>query len=135
MSKLVSATGGVAALFAMATASLAVAQPLRIVVTEPGVIAPIRVPAGRYALPSRLFDPQLDVLDITGNFDPGEAALDAQLFTVSTPAVNMVRADVIEANGESIVEHQLRCQQMHSSYEPASDTYRGRDGLPRLCTY
>ena len=137
MSKLVSATGGLAALVVIAgmtTAAPAIAQPLQIIVTDPGLIEPPPAPVPP-VVPSRLLDYNLDILDITGNFDPGEAALDSQVFSVPTPAINMVRADVLEANGESIAEHQLRCQQMHASYEPASDTYLGGDGLPRLCIY
>lgn len=125
------------ALVALAVISVAApvsAQPLRITVTEPGLIepAPPLVPSGRLVRPSTLFDYQLD---FESNFDPGKAAADSQFFSRPTPALNMMRAAVIESTGESIAEHQLRCQALFSTYEPVSDTYLDEDGIPRDCFY
>lgn len=119
---------------ALASAAPAVAQPLRITVTDPGLIEPplLERPSGRFVRPSRLFDYHLD---FGGNFDPAKAAMDSQFFSRPSPAVHPVRAAVIERHGESIAEHQLRCQALYPSYEPVSDTYFGPDGIPRDCIY
>jgi hypothetical protein len=111
------------------------AQPLRITVTDPGVIEPpplVEPPSRRFVRPSTLFDYHLD---FGGNFDPGKAAADSQFFVRPDPAINPVRAAVLERTGESIAEHQLRCQLLHPTYEPAGDTYLGPDGIPRPCVY
>lgn len=122
---------------ALAWALPAAAQPLRITVTGPGVIEPpllepplLAPPSGRTVQPSTLFDYHLD---FEGNFDPGKAAADSQFFSRPTPALNMVRAAVLNRNGESLAEHQLRCQALYPTYELAGDTYLGPDGTPRYC--
>jgi hypothetical protein len=119
---------------ALASAATASAQPLRITVTDPGVIEPPlrEPPSGRFVRPSTLFDYHLDV---DRNFDPGRAAEDSQFFSRPSPAIHPVRAAVLDRHGESIAEHQLRCQQLHPTYEPAGDTYLGPDGIPRYCIY
>lgn len=132
MSKFLSAFAGLSAVAIIALASPVIAQPLRIVVTDPGLIEPVRVPSVRYVLPSRLFNYHLE---FGTNFDPAKAAMDSQFLTSPTPSINLVRAEVVEYHGESLAEHQLRCQAMHASYEPAGDTYLGRDGIPRPCSY
>ncbi len=128
-------TGGATfvAIAALGCALPATAQPLEITVTEPAVIdtRPL-APAESVTLPSRLFDYRPN---IGGQFDPGLAALDSQFLTRPGPSTNMVRAAVLDRNGVSLAQHQLRCQALHPSYEPVSDTYLGPDGLPRNCVY
>jgi hypothetical protein len=119
---------------ALAFAAPASAQPLRITVTGPGPIERplVEPPSGRSVRPSTLFDYHPDFGE---NFDPGEAAMNSQFFSRPSPAIHMVRAAVLERHGLSIAEHQLRCQAMHATYEPVSDTYLGPDGIPRYCIY
>jgi hypothetical protein len=120
---------------ALATSAMpASAQPLRITVTDPGVIEPPlrEPPSGRFVQPSTLFDYHLD---LGGNFDPAKAAMNSQFYSRPSPAVHAVRAAVLDRTGESLAEHQLRCQALHPTYEPTSDTYLDQDGIPRFCVY
>jgi hypothetical protein len=135
MNKSVSATAACLAAVATLAAGVPVsAQPLRITVTNPRVIetpSPL-APSGRLVRPSTLFDYHLD---FRANFDPGKAAQDSQFFSRPSPSFNAVRAVVLDSNNESLAQHQLRCQSLHPTYEPAGDTYLGPDGIPRSCIY
>lgn len=124
----------IAVVAALAGTAPASAQPLRITVTDPGVIEPplLAPPSGRFVRPSTLFDYHLD---FGRNFDPGKAAEDSQFFSRPSPAIHTVRAAVLDRHGESIAEHQLQCQALYPTYEPAGDTYLGPDGIPRYCVY
>jgi hypothetical protein len=126
--------GGAAILFAAcAFAAPASAQPLQITVTDPRVIQPEPLgPSEGLVRPSRLFDYHPN---IGQPFDPAIATLDAHHYSRPGPAINLVRAEVLERNTVSLAEHHLRCQSMHATYEPASDTYLGSDGIPRPCRY
>lgn len=71
-------------------------------------------------------------------FDPGQAAINA--LAVSNfwlprgrSTFNVDRAMTLNATGESLAEHQLRCQATYGSYDLVSDTYIGRNGIPQPC--
>lgn len=125
-----------AAITAVSTLAASVpasAQPLEITVPRGDTVevAP-EGPAARTIQRSRLFDYHLD---FDTRFDPGEAARDALPIVLTGPSTNPVRAVVIERHGLSLTQHQLRCQALYPTYEPAGDTYLGPDGIPRSCTY
>jgi hypothetical protein len=72
------------------------------------------------------------------NFDPAAAAINA--LNVSNfylprgrSPFNFERAATLNRTGESLAEHQLICQAIYDSYDLASDTYIGADGVPRPC--
>jgi hypothetical protein len=72
------------------------------------------------------------------NFDPAAAAINA--LNVSNfylprgrSPFNFDRAATLNRTGESLAEHQLRCQAIYDSYDLASDTYIARNGIPRPC--
>ncbi|HEV7275005.1 MAG TPA: hypothetical protein VGN80_01830 [Devosiaceae bacterium] len=107
-------------------------QPIEITVPGGAVEAVPEVPPPTTIQRSRLFDYHLD---FDNRFDPGEAARNALPVVVTGPSVDPVRAAVIDRHGLSLTQHQLRCQSLYPSYEPASDTYVGPDGIPRNCVY
>lgn len=111
----------------------AVAQPLQIV-----------VPGGSYFsypdddVPN--FNSSPDVfrapVDPSGRFDPAQAAINAlhhSRFWLRGSMFNVDRAVTLNATGDSILEHQLKCQAVYASYDLASDTYIGSNGIPRPC--
>jgi hypothetical protein len=126
------AAAALAIVSGLAGAVPAMAQPIEITVPG-GTVQPAPLaPSNRTVRPSRLFDYHLD---FDNRFDPGEAALDSQFYTRRRPSMNLVRAAVLDRHGISLAEHQLRCQSLHATYEPVSNTYLGPDGLPRHCVY
>jgi hypothetical protein len=77
-------------------------------------------------------------LDPGQNFDPANAAINA--LNVSNfylprgrSPFNLERAATLNRTGESLAEHQLRCQAIYDSYDLASDTYIAANGVPRPC--
>jgi hypothetical protein len=73
-----------------------------------------------------------------GRFDPGQAAINGLIVSHfwSQPGhstFNVDRAITLNATGDSILEHQLKCQAAYPSYDLASDTYLTRNGIPRPC--
>lgn len=77
-------------------------------------------------------------VDPAMRFDPGQAAINALAVSHFWPArgfspLNVDRAMTLNATGDSLAEHQLKCQVMHASYDLVSDTYIGRYGIPRPC--
>jgi hypothetical protein len=77
-------------------------------------------------------------LDPTQSFDPANAAINA--LNVSNfylprgrSPFNFDRAATLNRTGESLAEHQLRCQALYDSYDLASDTYIASNGIPRPC--
>lgn len=125
----------IAAITAVSTlaASLpASSQPVEITVPGGAVEVAPEVPSPTTIQRSRLFDYHLD---FDNRFDPGEAARNALPVVVTGPSINPVRAAVIDRHGLSFTQHQLRCQALYPTYEPAGDTYVGPDGIPRNCVY
>jgi hypothetical protein len=115
-----------------ATAMPAVAQPLDIIV--PGGLT---LPQG---LNSDFPDRRIVRTPVTpgGNFDPGQASINALAISKFYPprnfnSFNWDRALTLNATGGSLLEHQLLCQATYVTYELASDTYIGGDGIPRPC--
>lgn len=121
-----------AAISALVAATPASAQPIEITVPGGAVEPAPLAPSDRVILRSRLFDYHLE---FDNRFDPGRAALDALPVVRTGLSINPVRAVVLNRNGLSLAEHQLRCQSLHPTYEPVSDTYLGADGIPRNCVY
>ena len=73
-----------------------------------------------------------------GNFDPSAAAINALNVSNFFPRrghspFNFDRAITLNETGESIAEHQLRCQDVYASYDLVSDTYLSSSGIPRPC--
>lgn len=113
-------------------ATPAVAQPLEILVPG-GIVMPNSVSPN---FPDR----RIVRTPVTpgGSFDPAQASLNALAVSNFYPApgfvsINYDRALTLNAMGTSILEHQLRCQATYASYDLASDTYIGENGLPRPC--
>lgn len=115
-----------------ALAMPAAAQPLDIVVPGgtlvPGAISP------------DFYDRRIVRTPVTpnGNFDPGRASINALAISKFYPpngfvSINYDRALTLNATGSSMLEHQLRCQAAYATYDLATDTYLGDDGLPRPC--
>ena len=72
------------------------------------------------------------------NFDPATAAINAlNISRFHTPrprrTFNVDRMITLNATGDSIAQHQLKCQARYQTYDLVSDTYIGRDGIPRPC--
>lgn len=72
------------------------------------------------------------------SFDPAQAAINALNVSHFYPRrnqinLNLERAFTLEANGESLLEHQLACQAAYETYDLVSDTYIGPHGIPRPC--
>ena len=75
-----------------------------------------------------------------GGFDAGQAAINAlnvSHFWVprNYSPFNPDRAVTLNATGDSLALHQLKCQAAYDSYDLVSDTYIGEDGLPRPCRF
>ena len=73
-----------------------------------------------------------------GSFDPAQASLNALTISNFYPppgyiSINYDRAFTLNATGDSILEHQLKCQAAYATYDPASDTYIGAYGIPQPC--
>jgi hypothetical protein len=49
------------------------------------------------------------------------------------PAVDLVLARTLDRNHESILGHMLTCQARYASYNPATNFYAGRHGIPQIC--
>ena len=120
----------VAAIGALATPALA--QPLDIVVPG-GSLVPNSVSPD---FPDR----RIVRTPVTpnGNFDPAQASINALAVSKFYPpngfvSINYDRALTLNATGSSILEHQLRCQATYATYDRATDTYLGENGLPRPC--
>jgi hypothetical protein len=78
------------------------------------------------------------VSDPGGRFDPAQAAINALNVSHFFPRrghspFNFERAVTLNATGESLAEHQLRCQDIYESYDLVSDTYLSSSGIPRPC--
>lgn len=109
-----------------------VAQPLDIIVRG-GTIVP---DVGPRDFPDR----RIVRTPITpgGSFDPAQASLNGLAVSNFYPApgfvsINYDRAYTLNATGDSILEHQLKCQAAYSSYDLATDTYLDPYGIPRPC--
>lgn len=48
-------------------------------------------------------------------------------------AVDVSLARTLDRNGESMLGHMLTCQARHATYNPASNTFYGRHGIPVRC--
>jgi hypothetical protein len=117
---------------ALALVGPAMAQPLTIV-----------VPGGSYfAVPDDTpsFNNSPNIyrapLDPAGRFDPGQAAINAihhSNFWLRGSSFNYNRMVTLNATGDSLLEHQMKCQAAYPSYDLASDTYIGSHGIPRPC--
>jgi hypothetical protein len=118
---------------AIVMSSAAMAQPLDIIVPFDG--------PGDASAPSPRFFYDDDYVygdPWDPSFDPAAAAINALNVSNFYPrrghsVLNIDRAITLNASGESIATHQLRCQAAHPSYDLASDTYLGSDGIPRPC--
>jgi hypothetical protein len=78
------------------------------------------------------------VFDPGGRFDPAQAAINAINVSHFFPRrghspFNFDRALTLNETGESLAEHQLRCQALYDSYDLVSDTYYSRSGIPLPC--
>jgi hypothetical protein len=78
------------------------------------------------------------VFDPGGRFDPAQAAINGINVSHFFPRrghspFNFERALTLNATGESIAEHQLRCQDRYESYDLVSDTYLSSRGVPVPC--
>jgi hypothetical protein len=76
--------------------------------------------------------------DDPGRFDPAAAAINAlNISHFNVPRgrsnLNYNRAITLNATGDSILEHQLKCQAAYASYDLATDTYLSDHGIPRPC--
>lgn len=72
------------------------------------------------------------------NFDPAAAAINASnaiYHREVPPSINWVRAATLDRTGESMLQHQLKCQARYPSYDMASDTYLGAHGIPTDCLF
>jgi hypothetical protein len=72
------------------------------------------------------------------NFDPATAAINAlNISRFHTPrprrTFNVDRMITLNATGDSIAEHQLKCQARYQTYDLVSDTYIASNGMPRPC--
>lgn len=121
-----------ALIVAFGAAAPAAAQPLDIIVRG-GAVVPDTTPRD---FPDR----RIVRTPITpgGNFDPAQASLNALAVSNFYPApgyveINFDRAFTLNATGDSILEHQLKCQAAYASYDPASDTFIGANGIPQPC--
>jgi hypothetical protein len=79
-------------------------------------------------------------VDPGGRFDPGQAAINAinvSHFWVprNYSPFNVNRAVTLNATGDSLALHQLKCQAAYDTYDLVSDTYIADDGLPRPCRF
>ena len=75
-----------------------------------------------------------DVLPFDFRFNPGRAAELSVVGRIADPAIDLVRAVILDREGISMAEHQLRCQQLYPGYDPVSNTYYGPDGVPQYCS-
>ena len=120
-------------LVAIVTSSAAMAQPIDITVPFDG-------PGDASASAPRFFydDDYVYGDPWNPNFDPAAAAINALNVSNFYPrrghsVFNIDRAVTLNATGESIATHQLKCQAAYPSYDLASGTYLGPDGIPRPC--
>jgi hypothetical protein len=72
------------------------------------------------------------------DFDPAAAAINAlNISHFNVPrgrsSFNVDRAITLNATGDSIATHQMKCQAAYASYDLASDTYLTDNGIPRPC--
>lgn len=118
-----------------ALAAPAAAQPIDITVPYYG-------PGDTYDGPRPFYNDDYNygapTWDDPGRFDPAAAAINAlNISHFNTPrgrsSINYNRAITLNATGDSILEHQLKCQAAYASYDLASDTYLGSHGIPRPC--
>lgn len=121
-------------LLALAAAPPAAAQPIEIVVPGGDVVPPDAAPQPVYGDDYVYGTPAERLRD----FDPAAYAINALRVSNFFPrrghiSLNADRAATLNATGQSLAEHQLRCQAAHPTYELASDTYIGPDGIPRPC--
>lgn len=125
----------VLALAVAALAAPAAAQPIDITVPYTG-------PGGTFDGPRPIYNDDYVYgprsWDDPGRFDPAAAAINALNVSRFYPprghtTLNIDRAITLNASGDSIVEHQLRCQAAFANYDLVSDTYLGEGGIPRPC--
>lgn len=112
----------------------AIAQPLDITVRGGRIVTPDTAPRPIYN------DDYVYGDRSNPRFDPAAAAINAINISHFYPprnqsVSNIDRAATLERTGTSIVEHQLRCQAAHPTYELAGDTYLGPDGIPVPCRF
>lgn len=133
MQRLMSAIA-VAALLAGGSAALtpAAAQPPHIIVRGATPILP--PPAYVFGNGSAY-----DWYDYTGinddpfspYYDPAGRIPDTRYY--GPKAVDLTLARTLDRNNESMLRHMLVCQASYSTYNPVSNTYYGRDGIPVPC--
>lgn len=64
-------------------------------------------------------------------YDPAGKTPDWRYY--GPPAVDLVLARTLDHNGESMLDHMLRCQASFPSYNAATNSYSDRQGLPQIC--
>jgi hypothetical protein len=69
--------------------------------------------------------------DLDPNFQPAGKVPDWRYY--GPPAVDLVLARTLDANGESILSHMLHCEASYPTYNAATNFFTGRDGQPRVC--
>lgn len=122
----------VALVAGLAAIQPAAAQPLDIIVPG-GRVLVVPDTSTRFNNPPTVYR---NPVDPAGRFDPGQAAINAlhhSNFWLRGSMFNADRAVTLNATGDSILEHQLKCQAAYGSYDLASDTYIGAGGMPRPC--
>ena len=134
MPRLLSAFG-VAALLAAGSAALtpAVAQPPHIIVRGATPILP--PPAYVYGNGYSTYD-WYDYTGVNGDpfapyYDPAGHVPDTRYY--GPKAVDLVLARTLDRNNESMLRHMLVCQAAFPTYNPASNTYYGRNGIAVPC--
>jgi len=129
-----SAIAALLGLAAIALPGAALAQPVH-----------ITVPGGYYEAPlppSQSYDYYaVQPPSFSLPFDPAGAAQNA---LVAVPWAHHVRVDyamspalasTLARTHDSFSAHWSKCQARFSSYNLVDDTYTGRDGVPRYCTF
>ena len=129
------------------SSSLAIALVAVAVSVAPVMAAPliITVPGGeRFGenpQESPFYDYSVPLLSAPlpgGQFDPAAAATEAY-FAVHHPVRNygplwpVSLGETLIRTGDSIGDHWIKCQARYASYNPVTDTYNGRNGLPAPC--
>jgi len=64
-------------------------------------------------------------------YDPAGKIPDSNYY--GPPAVDLVLGETLSRNNESMLSHMLRCQAAYRTYNPATNFYFGRHGIPQVC--
>ena len=121
----------VALLGGVAAAAPAIAAPAQVIVRGATPILPPSgygfSPGGDYANdPAYIYGDPLDRY-----YDPAGKIPDSRYY--GPPAVDLALARTLDNNHESILGHMLHCQASYPTYNPATNFYRGRHGIPQTC--